>query len=287
MANLHQTDILNHVQIKVEEVDENNAIVTKCETDSRSTAQGKRGRKRKKLADEEDECCKRSDGAGSPQVKVENIDGERPAEGQQALDPSGSEEESSSEYEGEDDDDDIEDEDEDEEESDEESAKPIATRRRSARLAPSKHRTRKTSLIRTSADKDALIRKHFENLHCDQCGQMAGTFSQLESHCRKVHDSPAVVVCCNRPYQKQVGLYNHLCRHKSIYKFHCKECDRCFKNADGLSMHNLLHHTPEEEKKFRCNLCDRAFATETFLTSHLNWHATVEPKNIVCQKCNK
>lgn len=168
-----------------------------------------------------------------------------------------------------------------EEESDEDSGKPIAARRRQVKKQV--RRGRRSTIVQ----KDAFILTHLEKLACDQCSKVFNSFIKLEKHCRETHDCPATVVCCNRPFQKLMGLYSHLCRHKSIYKHHCKECNRCFKNVDGLNMHNLLHHTPEEEKKFRCNMCETAFATETLLTSHINWHATVEPKNIVCKKCNK
>ncbi|XP_062547017.1 zinc finger protein 43-like [Armigeres subalbatus] len=168
-----------------------------------------------------------------------------------------------------------------EEESDEDSMKPIAARRRQSKRR--NHRGTKSFM----GEKDAYILKHLDKLVCEQCNEEFDTFKKLEKHCKKEHNSSASVVCCNRAYHKQLSLYQHLCRHKNLLKYQCKECDRCFKNVDGLKMHNLLHHTPEEEKMFRCQLCQTAFATESFLTSHLNWHATVEPKNIICHKCNK
>ncbi|XP_055523241.1 transcription factor grauzone-like [Wyeomyia smithii] len=174
---------------------------------------------------------------------------------------------------------------EQEDESEEESSKPLSARvRRTATKSSTRRRLRKSVC---AADKDELIRKHWDKLACVLCSELYATFSLLEKHCYKKHNTLPEVLCCNRKYQRQVNLYEHLRRHKTLHKFYCKECDRSFKNADGLAMHKMLNHTPEEEKKFHCNQCGKAFAAEILLTSHLNWHATVEPKNIVCEKCNK
>ncbi|XP_058825325.1 transcription factor grauzone-like [Topomyia yanbarensis] len=286
VADLHHSDVLRQVQVKVE-------TNGRSENDPQSqTPKVRRGRKRKQSLEDGEVENKEGDQFPVPVlVKLEVGDQEQSAVetvideisqpkvefDNEATDSDPSNEDSSFSNEV----------DSTEEESDEESSKPIAARRRPiARNTPRRRRIQKKP-ARTSADKDALIRKHLDKLPCGQCDEVYITFTSLEKHCRKIHDTLATVICCNRQYQKQVNLYEHLLRHKNIYKFHCKECDRCFKNADGLIMHNMLHHTPEENKRFRCSQCCKAFAAEILLTSHLNWHATVEPRNIVCEKCNK
>ncbi|XP_055608003.1 transcription factor grauzone-like [Uranotaenia lowii] len=180
---------------------------------------------------------------------------------------------------------------ESEEESEEESSISIASRRRAmkrvAKQTKRKQTTKSKPLMKRGALKDALIKKHFKQLQCDRCERSFETFTELDNHSQEEHESAPTVMCCNRPHNRQNSLYHHLRQHNTVYKFHCSECNRSFKNVDGFNMHNVLNHTAEEDKRFRCHLCDRAFATETFLTSHLNWHATVQVKNIVCEKCNK
>ncbi|XP_058444470.1 transcription factor grauzone-like [Malaya genurostris] len=279
VANLHRSDILERIQVKAE-------TDTKSENDPKSTTTSrKRGRKRKHLLEELETEDPVSRQFPEPVlVKIEVVDQEQPVAELTKLECNKETSRSSESNEDSSFSNDVV---SSEKESDEESSKPIAVRRRTLLRKELRRRRYQRKPARTSADKDALIRKHLEKLPCPQCNEVYITFTMLEKHCRKIHETLATVVCCNRQFQKQVNLYDHLLRHKNIYKFHCKECDRCFKNADGLSMHNMLHHTPEEEKRFRCNQCCKAFATEILLTSHLNWHATVEPRNIVCEKCNK
>nr|XP_019533176.2 transcription factor grauzone [Aedes albopictus] len=278
VANVHQVDAL-HV-VKVEDGDE--------KLNEEFAPKKKRGRKRRKRFDEEEKADEDKEWKPSTdelefpvpvQVKLEVTEPEVVPGGIYVEEHQQIKRERSAGSEEEDESDD--EEEQEEEESDEDSSKPIAARRRQGRKPV--RRGRRT----TKRHKDAYILQHLDRLVCDKCSEEFDTFRKLEKHCQKEHDAAPSVICCNRAYQKKNGLYQHLCRHKNLFKYHCKECDRCFKNVDGLNMHNLLNHTPEEEKHFRCHLCDTAFATESLLTSHLNWHATVEPKNIVCLKCNK
>ncbi|XP_021693924.1 transcription factor grauzone [Aedes aegypti] len=268
VANVHQVDALNFVKVEGEETKK------------------KRGRKRKKAVEEEqedddEEWKPPAVDLGFPvpvHVKLEVTEPDLEEREVFAVEHQQIKRETVA---AESEDDDDESEEDDEEESDEESSKPIAARRRQVK------KPRRRGRRSTQGQKDAVILQHLEKLGCDQCSEEFDSFGKLEKHCRQEHDSAPNVVCCNRAYQKLNGLYQHVCRHKNLFKYRCKECDRCFKNVDGLNMHNLLHHTPEEEKRFRCHQCDTAFASELLLTSHLNWHATVEPKNIICHKCNK
>ncbi|XP_039444615.1 zinc finger protein 675-like [Culex pipiens pallens] len=273
VANTHRADVLLQgdqvIQVKEEEIDEESDEIS-AEEDTLEEPSSTRGRKRKKspLEDEEFEA--------PVDVKLEEVpeefDSEQIDVEQPKLEVGLGDEQSSSDSD--------EETDEEEDDSGSESSRPIAARKRKASQARRRGQQAKGSY---SAEKESLIRKHFPRLPCDQCPEQWPNFKQLTKHARREHDSLPTVVCCKQSYQKQIFLFYHLLKHK----FYCKECDRCYKTVDSFAMHNMLNHTPEEEKRFRCHLCETAFVSEPLLTSHLNWHATVEPKNIVCQKCNK
>ncbi|XP_053698162.1 transcription factor grauzone-like [Sabethes cyaneus] len=293
VAELHNWEFESKVDIK-EEAGNNGTLF--CVS---ATVSGKRGRKRKwppVEKSEPDEIESTEEFIHVPmKMEVETDQQEQveernifPVEDEQLKQECDDEEAEGSSHDENDNQNDanFEEDDQDEEDSEEESSRPLAsrTRRTASKAGGSRRRLRKSV---SGAEKDALIKKHWDKLSCVLCSELYTTFTLLEKHCHKQHNTLPEVVCCSRKYQRQVNLYEHLRRHKSLHKFYCKDCDRSFKNVDGLAMHNMLNHTPEEEKKFHCQQCGKAFAAEILLTSHLNWHATVEPKNIVCEKCNK
>ncbi|XP_065086585.1 zinc finger protein 681-like isoform X3 [Ochlerotatus camptorhynchus] len=128
-------------------------------------------------------------------------------------------------------------------------------------------------------DEDRLI-KEFFSLKCDTCSESFETLKHLKSHAKKVHNTQAVLQCCNKSFSLKHKMIFHINTHLKPFK--CDGCDRGFPDKTGLNVHYSAKHISSEEKQFKCEKCNRSFQTEQKLRTHLRLHDQVE-----CPICMK
>ncbi|XP_065086584.1 zinc finger protein 391-like isoform X2 [Ochlerotatus camptorhynchus] len=128
-------------------------------------------------------------------------------------------------------------------------------------------------------DEDRLI-KDFLSLKCDTCSESFETLKHLKSHAKKVHDTQAVLQCCNKSFSLKHKMLFHINTHLKPCK--CNECGKGFPDKHTLKVHHIVKHTSSEEKQFKCEKCNRSFQTEQILRTHRRLHDRVE-----CPICKK
>ncbi|XP_065086801.1 zinc finger protein 493-like [Ochlerotatus camptorhynchus] len=118
-------------------------------------------------------------------------------------------------------------------------------------------------------DEDRLI-KEFFSLKCDTCSESFETFKQLKTHAKKVHNTQAVLQCCNKSFSFKRKMLFHINNHLKPCK--CDECGKGFPDNQTLKVHYSARHMSSEEKPFKCEKCARSFQTEQILRTHLRRH---------------
>ncbi len=85
-----------------------------------------------------------------------------------------------------------------------------------------------------------------------------------------LHFSQRNFVCetCGAAFHTKRTLQTHIVYKHSQNKVHkCAECDHCFKTANSLQRHLLIH---SKEKKHRCKTCSKEFNRLNNLRRHMN-----------------
>ncbi|XP_023234868.1 zinc finger and BTB domain-containing protein 14-like [Centruroides sculpturatus] len=83
---------------------------------------------------------------------------------------------------------------------------------------------------------------------------------------------------CNRKFNNDVSLSNHLKIHNRKTSLACDSCGKQFKTTAGLNKHKKTHSL---EKPHMCTMCTMRFKRMYHLKRHLKTHY----KNKACDKC--
>ena len=119
------------------------------------------------------------------------------------------------------------------------------------------------------------LKHHMLNVHtkemsaCDECGKVYSNKKHLRDHKRVVHCNMELLcdLCC-KPFKCPSYLAIHVRRyHNSIdEEMDCDQCDKVFKNKNGLYLHNLAVHTVEN---IPCNICGKISRNSYLLNKHI------------------
>ena len=112
---------------------------------------------------------------------------------------------------------------------------------------------------------------------------------------------------CEFSTKTEVGLANHMKKHKGAVKFKCEDCEESFHNLHLLFKHSLKQHDglkcnkcenryldrncyrrhvkiEHEGLRYECKLCGKEFRNAEGLKNHRNIHLGIKP--FLCDKCD-
>ena len=112
---------------------------------------------------------------------------------------------------------------------------------------------------------------------------------------------------CDFSSKTELGLANHMKKHKGAVKYACEDCDESFHNVLMLFKHSLKQHDglkcnkcenryldrncyrrhvkiEHEGLRYECKLCGKEFRNAEGLKNHRNIHLGIKP--FMCDKCD-
>lgn len=97
-------------------------------------------------------------------------------------------------------------------------------------------------------------------------------------------DSSLFCGICQKSFQKNAQLQNHLRHHRAERRFVCAFCNKAFSQSNNLRAHLRIH---TNERPFKCSECGKAFTQLTNLNNHVRLHTGERP--FVCPEpgCDK
>jgi len=89
---------------------------------------------------------------------------------------------------------------------------------------------------------------------------------------------------CQKTFRDRNGLNQHLAKgHLPVGHFECDQCQKTFKDQNGLNQHLAKAHLPEGQ--FECDKCQKTFKDQNGLNQHLA--KSHLPGGQVCPICNE
>ncbi|XP_050667445.1 gastrula zinc finger protein XlCGF8.2DB-like [Leptidea sinapis] len=89
---------------------------------------------------------------------------------------------------------------------------------------------------------------------------------------------------CQKGFQKDAQLQNHMRNHRAERRFVCTYCNKAFSQSNNLRAHLRIH---TNERPYKCQECGKAFTQVTNLNNHVRLHTGERP--FVCPEpgCDK
>ncbi|XP_048482501.1 zinc finger protein 184 isoform X1 [Plutella xylostella] len=106
-------------------------------------------------------------------------------------------------------------------------------------------------------------------LHIGQDISLTSSGSQEENDGRELFCN-----ICNKTFQKQMQLVNHMRNHRAERRFVCTYCNKAFSQSNNLRAHLRIH---TNERPYKCTVCDKAFTQVTNLNNHMRLHTGERP----------
>ncbi|XP_073719128.1 uncharacterized protein [Misgurnus anguillicaudatus] len=154
-------------------------------------------------------------------------------------------------------------------------------------------------------------KKKKKQFHCEQCGKIFGSSSNLNVHMRthsdekpfnctecgnsfktkqhlkihqRVHTGEKPYECphCEKRFSCKYNLKRHVLSHTNERPYQCSECDKTFRDSGSLKKHQNTHI---KEKLYQCSHCEKRFRHEYQLIVHQRIHTGEKP--YVCSHCGK
>ncbi|KAF4520986.1 hypothetical protein B566_EDAN002482 [Ephemera danica] len=103
---------------------------------------------------------------------------------------------------------------------------------------------------------------------CDMCGQVLGSTSALQEHCRMVHEGAGCFQCniCKKRFMLRLSFRRHLETHEPAATMAvCEVCGKSFRRADYLQRHYMMH---SGQRPYACNMCAKSFVCASHLKNH-------------------
>ncbi|XP_028173774.1 zinc finger protein 583-like isoform X2 [Ostrinia furnacalis] len=142
-------------------------------------------------------------------------------------------------------------------------------------------------------DKLAIHKRkvHFKNpVSCPQCSRMCVSEYYLKRHIKRRHDTEKNFICatCGRRFAFKGELSNHqrIVHEKHLMKkkmFACKFCDKTYKCAKSIIIHERSVHTGQRPAE--CTVCGSSFYHEDYLKEHMRLHTGETP--FKCPICGR
>ncbi|XP_072934562.1 uncharacterized protein [Epargyreus clarus] len=88
------------------------------------------------------------------------------------------------------------------------------------------------------------------------------------------HDTSYYCSVCNKSFQKNMQLQNHMRNHRAERRFVCTYCNKAFSQSNNLRAHLRIH---TNERPYKCSDCGKAFTQVTNLNNHVRLHTGERP----------
>jgi len=110
--------------------------------------------------------------------------------------------------------------------------------------------------------------------HCETCGKMFATESELTMH-QRIHIGECSYTCniCKLDFARKKALSLHLKIHEDENRFQCEFCKSSFTDSYSLKVHRRSH---TEKKVYQCDICPKTFFSEQNLKKHMMYHRSTE-----------
>ncbi|KAL0829294.1 hypothetical protein ABMA28_004100 [Loxostege sticticalis] len=142
-------------------------------------------------------------------------------------------------------------------------------------------------------DKLAIHKRksHFKNpVKCPQCSRICVSEYYLKRHIKRRHETEKNFICatCGRRFAFKGELSNHqrVVHEKHLMKkkmFPCKFCDKTYKCAKSIIIHERSVHTGHRPAE--CTVCGSSFYHEDYLKEHMRLHTGETP--FKCPICGR
>ena len=90
-----------------------------------------------------------------------------------------------------------------------------------------------------------------------------GSFSTLDN-VKLTQESSHFCSLCEFSTKTEVGLANHMKKHKGAVKYRCEDCEEYFPNH-----HLLFRHSLKQHDGLKCNLCEKRFVDRNCPHRHI------------------
>lgn len=125
-----------------------------------------------------------------------------------------------------------------------------------------------------------LEQYRLKDLHCLVCDNRSKTFSQLESHIKKIHPKHYLICAtCSQRFDSKDSMNYHWQNFHADGRFSCDLCVQTFTSELGLDYHRDLVHDS------LCDICLQCFPTPRIKQKHMEAkHADTKLKCFACCK---